>query len=169
MPEISNRFPKRVYKRVILGLCLALLFTLCACSGRVAKMNDGYYTAEARYYDDHGWKEVVTIYVMNDTIVTVEYNAYNPSGFIKSWDMRYMRQMNEINGTYPNEYTRLYADMLQTSQSPAEVDVISGATHSYYSFVRLSQAAIEQALAGDRQVAFVTIPAPIAEQAGGHE
>ena len=45
------------------------------------------------------------------SIVSVEYNAENASGFIKSWDNAYMQTMLHTNGTYPNEYTRYYASL----------------------------------------------------------
>ena len=57
----------------------------------------------------HGWKEYITILVKGGSIVSVEYNAENASGFIKSWDNAYMQNMLHSNGTYPNEYTRYYA------------------------------------------------------------
>ena len=42
----------------------------------------------------------------------MEYNAENASGFIKSWDNAYMQTMLHAQGTYPNEYTRSYANQL---------------------------------------------------------
>lgn len=53
---------------------------------------DGFYTVEMSDYNN-GWKEFVTIRVSGNKIVTVEYNAKNSSGFIKSWDIPYMRNM----------------------------------------------------------------------------
>ena len=63
---------------VILSLCLA------GC-GSEKGMKNGYYTAEMKEYD-YGWKEYVCIFVKNDKIVSIEFNAKNPSGFIKAWD-----------------------------------------------------------------------------------
>ena len=128
---------------------------LSACDHRTAELADGFYTAEAAVFDEHGWKEYITIYVYANSIVTVEYNAKNASGFIKSWDMEYMRTMNAVDGTYPNRYTREYAEALLLRQTPEQVDAISGATHSYVTFLQLAEAAIAQARAGDANVAFV--------------
>jgi major membrane immunogen (membrane-anchored lipoprotein) len=116
--------------------------------------------AEAKEFDSYGWKEYVSIFINNNEIVTVEYNAKNTAGFIKSWDMDYMRTMNSVSGTYPNEYTRIYAGALLESQDPDRVDAISGATNSYRSFILLAQAAIVQARAGDKSVSFIDIPEP---------
>jgi major membrane immunogen (membrane-anchored lipoprotein) len=119
-------------------------------------MQDGYYTAEEKEFY-HGWKEFVTIYVSNGQIVTVEYNAKNPAGFIKSWDMDYMRNMGSGSGTYPNEYTRTYAAELLAAQDVDSIDLITGATNSYNTFVPLARAAIEQAKKGDKTVIIVDV------------
>lgn len=139
------------------ALLLALVLLLGGCAQRTSAMKDGYYTAEVAEYDEHGWKEYVTILVKDGRIITAEYNASNISGFIKSWDISYMRDMNAVDGTYPNEYTRAYAADLLEAQSPDGVDMISGATHSYATMTQLSAAAIERAQAGDHSVAQVTV------------
>lgn len=132
------------------------IFSGCVLQ-RSDMMKDGYYTAVAAEFDEHGWKEYITIYVSGGTIVTTDYNAKNASGFIKSWDMEYMRVMNHVSGTYPNEYTRLYAEALMNTQNAQQVDAITGATHSYHTFVQLADAAIAQARSGDKSVCFVEI------------
>ena len=123
-----------------------------------SKMHNGYYTAEIAGFDSHGWKEYLTIYVSNNKIVTAEYDAQNISGFIKSWDMDYMRKMNATDGIYPNKYTRTYEVALLNWQNSDEVDTITGATHSYITFRILAAAAIAQAKAGDKQVAVCELP-----------
>ena len=140
------------------ALLAALLVCALGCSGETGKLQNGYYTAEAQYFDEYGWKEYLSIYVNNGHIVTAEYNAKNPSGFIKSWDMDYMRQMNSIDKNYPTRYTRNYAGALVTLQDPSRIDAMSGATNSHRSFTLLAAAAIKRARAGDKRVAFVYIP-----------
>jgi major membrane immunogen (membrane-anchored lipoprotein) len=117
-------------------------------------LQNGHYTAEMADYF-HGWKEFLTIYVNNGRIVTVDYNAKNSSGFIKSWDMEYMRLMNKTDGNYPNKYSRHYASELLARQETEGIDAMSGATESYVSFIALADAAIAHAKTGDRKVAFV--------------
>lgn len=145
----------RILPILLAALLAALLF--CACDSRGEGMVDGFYTAEAAEFDEHGWKEYITIYVKNGAIATVDYNAKNASGFIKSWDMEYMRVMSTTDGTYPNEYTRIYAEELLNRQDPGKVDVIAGATHSHGSFQQLAGAAMQQALLGDENVVFVNL------------
>ena len=139
----------------ILAVLLSLLLivpALTACGG--GGLQDGYYTAQAAEFS-HGWKEYITIMVKGGSIVSVEYNAENASGFIKSWDNAYMQNMLHSNGTYPNEYTRYYAGQLLSGQGEAPIDAITGATSSYGSFQKLAAAVLEQARKGDSSIVFV--------------
>ena len=137
---------KRIFG-IAITLAGMMLFTAC---GEQTGMQDGYYTAQASEFS-HGWKEYITIMVKGGSIVSVEYNAENASGFIKSWDNAYMQNMLHVQGTYPNEYTRYYAGQLLEGQGKEEIDALSGATSSYGSFQKLEAAVIEQAMKGDRK------------------
>ena len=140
---------------------LALLFTLLmmvslltAC-GEQTQLQDGYYTAQMSEYS-HGWREYITILVKGGSIVSVEYNAENASGFIKSWDNAYMQTMFHANGTYPNEYTRYYANQLLTGQGEGGIDAISGASSSHGTFQMLARAVLEQSRKGDSGIIYVS-------------
>jgi major membrane immunogen (membrane-anchored lipoprotein) len=143
---------------IILTAAVAAAFSILDLSPRSSapKLRDGYYTAEeADYY--RGWKEYLTIYVSNGKIVTCEYNAKNTSGFIKSWDMDYMRNMNEACENYPGKFTRNYTHALLANQTSSGIDAMSGATESHKSFIALADAALARALAGDYEVVFVDV------------
>ncbi len=141
-------------KRIFgIALTLAVMMLLTAC-GEQTGMQDGYYTAQASEFS-HGWKEYITIMVKGGSIVSVEYNAENASGFIKSWDNAYMQNMLHVEGTYPNEYTRYYAGQLLEGQGKEEIDALTGATSSYGSFQKLEAAVIEHAMQGDSSIAIV--------------
>lgn len=141
-------------KRILcLVLLLLMIMPMTAC-GSKNELQDGYYTAQAAQFS-HGWKEYITIMVKGGSIVSVEYNAENPSGFIKSWDNAYMQTMLHSNGTYPNEYTRYYANQLLEGRRDDDIDALSGATSSYGSFQKLSEAVLEQARKGDSDVVVV--------------
>lgn len=145
--------------RVLLILAILLATpSLNACSHGASEMQDGYYTAEANSFNSDGWKEFITIYVSDNKIVTVEYNAKNASGFIMSWDVDYMREMKEQFGTYPNKYSRWYAAELLNKQNTSGVRAITGAGQTHISFKLLAEAAIAQAKAGDKKIAFVDLP-----------
>ena len=134
-------------------LLLALALPLTACGGQDT-LQDGYYTAQAAEFS-HGWKEFITIMVKGGSIVSVEYNAENASGFIKSWDNAYMQNMLHSNGTYPNEYTRYYAGQLLKGQGEGTIDALAGASSSHGSFQKLAAAVVEQARKGDSSIVFV--------------
>ena len=66
-----------------------------------------------------------------------------------------MQNMLHINGTYPNEYTRNYANQLLESQGQGGIEAIAGASSSHGSFQVLAQAVLEQARLGDSSIAIV--------------
>jgi major membrane immunogen (membrane-anchored lipoprotein) len=134
------------------------MFLLPACAQDAPTMHDGYYTAEAADFDAEGWKPFITICVSNNKIVTVEYNAKNVSGFIKSWDVDYMRRMRDAAGIYPSKYIRAYAAALLDKQNPALINVIPGSEKSHILFKILSEAVISQARTGDKSIVFITYP-----------
>ncbi|MCI8453426.1 MAG: FMN-binding protein [Lachnospiraceae bacterium] len=140
------------------GLGFAVLLLLCALVFYSympkGEMQDGFYTAQMADYS-HGWKEYLCILVKNDTIVYAEFNAKDPSGYIKAWDNAYMRNMLSAGPTYPNEYTRGYVSQLINAQNPDAVNAISGATSSYNNFEKLSTAVLEQAKKGDSSIVVV--------------
>jgi major membrane immunogen (membrane-anchored lipoprotein) len=142
---------------------LILLFASCSIKGGSAgsggqKLADGYYTAEAASYDRYGWKDYIIIYIDNNNIVTAEYDAKNASGFLKTWDMDYMRLMGAQSGMYPAVYSREYSAALLRLQGPEGIDVLTGATESYYVFKILAETAISQARANKKNVVLVELP-----------
>jgi major membrane immunogen (membrane-anchored lipoprotein) len=124
-----------------------------------AVMQDGYYTAKAKNYDKDGWKDYVTIYVSRGRIVTAEFNAINSSGFTRSWDMDYQRNIRTKTGMLPSLYRRAYVNELQSLQRPDRVRPIAKAEHQHAVFQALAEAAISHAEAGDRSVAAVDLSA----------
>lgn len=138
--------------------CLLVCSLVSGCGGKKAKAQwqDGYYTAMMEEYD-FGWKEYVTICVMDHKIVSVEYNAKNASGFVKSWDNAYMRNMKPVMGTYPNRYTRYYAAKLLSEQNADQIDMLAGASTSGGNFRKLAAAVLECAEKGDTEIAVVPV------------
>lgn len=144
-------------------ICLLACILVSGCGSRKAKdqRQDGYYTAMMEEYS-FGWREYVTICVMDGKIVSVEYNAKNASGFVKSWDNVYMGNMNSVKGTYPNRYTRYYAAQLLEEQGADNIDMLAGASSSGGNFRRLAAAVLECAKRGDTEIALV----PVEKDAG---
>lgn len=147
---------KKLLSLIVIILVAIMALAATGCNDSTVGLSDGYYTAEDKT-GSHGWYEFLTIYVNDGKIVSAEYNAKNSSGFIKSWDMNYMRNMDPVDGTYPNEYTREYAKQLLDAQSTEGIDTIAGATHSYSTFMALAEVVLEKARNGDKTVAMVDI------------
>lgn len=141
-------------KTVCISLLLLMLLLCLSGCGSDNKMKDGFYTAEMSDFS-HGFKEYLCIMVKNDKIVYAEFNAKDPSGYIKAWDNAYMKNMAPISGTYPNEYTRAYVAQLIETQDPEKVETVTGASTSGGNFAKLSVAVVEQAKAGNSEVKIV--------------
>ena len=70
-----------------------------------------------------------------------------------------MQNMLHVTGTYPNEYTRYYANQLLEGQGAGNIDAISGASSSHGSFQLLAKAVLEQARLGDSSTVVVNTAA----------
>ncbi|MDR2052447.1 MAG: FMN-binding protein [Treponema sp.] len=139
------------------ALLVFFLSAIISCTNSSSRLKDGYYTAESSNYDEYGWKPFMTICVNNGIISQVEFNAKDIGGFIKSWDMNYMRLMSAASGTYPNEYSRFYASQFIEDQNADSIDVLTGATDSREHFVLLARAVLENARNGVTSVAIVPL------------
>ena len=69
-----------------------------------------------------------------------------------------MQTMRQSSGTYPNEYTRYYANQLLEGQGESGIDALAGATSSHGTFQVLAQAVVEQARKGDSSIVLVMCP-----------
>ncbi|HBV83823.1 MAG: FMN-binding protein [Lachnospiraceae bacterium] len=140
---------KYLFRRIAVVLAVMILALGIFMEYKSTKgLKDGFYTAEMAEYH-YGWIEYLIIQVKNDKIVSAEYNARNESGFVKSWDNAYMKNMMPGYGTYPNKYTREYVQQLIDSQVNTKVDVITGATSSGKNFEKLVAAVLKQAATGN--------------------
>ncbi|MDR3331921.1 MAG: hypothetical protein LBT08_04770 [Synergistaceae bacterium] len=137
---------------------LLFVFSLVGSESRADEMRDGYYAAEATDYDAEGWKDFITIYVSDNRIVNVEFNARNNCGFIRSWDLDYQRHLKAETGMNTGEYVRVYTYELINRQEAAKVLVLTGAERAHKIFQLLAEAAITRAKTGDKSMAFVDMP-----------
>ena len=138
------------------AICVSLILIAALLSGCSSKneMKDGFYTAEmSDYY--FGWKEYLCIMVKDDKVVYAEFNAKNPSGYIKAWDNAYMKNMKPVSGTYPNEYTRTYVSELIETQDPEKCETLTGATSSSTNYSKLSVALVEHPKKVDSKINIV--------------
>lgn len=158
---MKKRLTTNMTLRVVLFCVLALVAAVvpgCAeFGGDGSGMRNGYYSAVSADFDELGWKEFITLYVYNNRIVTVEYNARNASGLVLSWDGLAMRTLKAQTYTHPTQLLRRYSEALRNRQAPENVRRVAGDTYFYDSFKQLAAAAIARAKAGDKTVAEVRL------------
>lgn len=143
-------------RRIRAFLLLLLAATaLCACGPDKDAMQNGYYSATTASFNEDGWKEFITLYIYNNRIVTVEFNAHNASGLLRSWDGFAMRKAKKGPGLHPNRIIREYTQELLNRQDPGRIRKIPGDDYCYDIFVKLAAVAITQAKTGDKAVAEV--------------
>jgi len=107
-------------------------------------LTDGIYTAEAKDFDDHGWKAMVTVAVKNGKIANVFFDEINQDGMLKSFDPEYANNMKSKSGTTPLDAQVSLASALIEKQDAEKVDAVTGATHTSESF----KALVKEALSG---------------------
>ena len=123
------------------------------------KLVDGTYTLETNA-DKRGWATKFVITVKDGKITESDYDNFNDKGERKSADKAYQESMAaKTNGVGPEQYFKAYNEGLVTSQDPAKVEVVTGATHSHESFVEYAEKLIEAAKKGDTTTIKVEIPA----------
>ncbi|MFD1486197.1 extracellular electron transfer flavoprotein PplA [Lacticaseibacillus baoqingensis] len=112
------------------------------------KLKDGTYSLAEKNYS-HGYRVVFSIVVKNGKITESKYDNVDKNGKSKTQDTAYEKQMKKVNKVGPVEYTKALNDALVKKQSPAEVDVVSGATESSHAFVSYAEQLINAAQAGN--------------------
>lgn len=127
------------------AICVSLILIAALLSGCSSKseMKDGFYTAEMSDYS-FGWKEYLCIMVKDDKVVYAEFNAKNPSGYIKCLGQCLYEKYEACFRYLPNEYTRTYVSELIETQDPEKCETLTGATSSGTNFSKLSVAVVER-------------------------
>lgn len=142
-----------------LCLCFAWLLLTGApgCSEDAGSMHNGYYSAADAVFNGDGWKSFITLYIYNNQIVTVEYNARNASGLVLSWDVLSMRRLKARTRIHPSRLIREYTQELLNRQNPDHIRRIAGDDLIYERFTQLAAAAMAQARTGDRRLAEIRL------------
>ena len=135
-------------KRLV-AVILAAVAAACLMAGCSSGMKDGVYKAQYKDYDDHGWKDYVSITVEGGQITSVDYDAMNQDGAKKSEDTAYRESMEPVSNTYPAKFYKELEDQLTEMQDPKKVDAVTGATTSSNDFKILATEAIKAAKSGN--------------------
>ncbi|QTF08234.1 FMN-binding protein [Brenneria izadpanahii] len=115
-------------------------------------IKDGTYKAEAANFDDHGWKPFLELTYQDGKISAVKFDyTSEKDGHLKTSDEAYGKTMAAVTGTSPAIYTVKLPQSLIEKQDIANIDGVTGATHSTEDFKKLASAAIENAKAGNSE------------------
>jgi len=104
---------------------------------------DGTYKAEEPAFNEHGWKAMVEVTVMDGIISEAKFDEVNEQGVYKSQDEAYLEQYKQVAGQDMLEAINALETALVNAQNVDLVDAVSGATYASYSF----NALVAQALA----------------------
>ncbi|WP_042275857.1 FMN-binding protein [[Clostridium] dakarense] len=157
-------------RKILVGLCASLLtLSLVGCSStpkeeakadtpkteEAAGMKDGVYEAETKDADENGGKARVSVKVESGKITEAKYNEFTDDGD-KRANEGYNKMMKEKSGTNPSEYEPAIEKQIVDAQS-AEIDGVTGATHSSAKAKTLFGAALKNANEGKTEKEVVEV------------
>lgn len=118
-----------------------------------AELKDGSYTLKEKN-NSNGYHTEFTIVVKDGKVTESNYDNVNDEGKSKQDDTEYNEMMKDKAGTDPSEFIPTFNEefvkaMGEEDGSPAEMDVVTGATHSFHSFVIYAEQLLNAAEKGD--------------------
>lgn len=116
-----------------------------------APLQDGVYKLEEKNIGSTGWRFVMEMTVEDGKITDSNYNYLNENNEYKTDDEEYQEKMTEHVGIGPQDFVPQLNQNLVDTQDPAEVEVISGATHSAEVFKIYAQQLINAAEKGNEE------------------
>lgn len=128
-----------------------------AASSEVAagELQDGTYKLEEKNLDKNGWKADFALTVKDGKITESNYDYLDKDGNLKSENEEYEKAMKEKTGTGPAEYIPELNAELVAKGDPADVEVVTGATHSSESFKKYAQQLVDAAKEGNTETIMV--------------
>ena len=114
-----------------------------------APLQDGTYSLKEVELDDHGWRVEMTITVKDGKIVESNFDYVNADGQLKSADEGYQQAMADKVGVGPADFIPQLNEALVETQNPVDVEVVTGATHSWEKFRAYAQMLVQAAQKGD--------------------
>jgi len=116
-----------------------------------AALQDGTYSLAEKNIGSTGWKVIMDITVDAGKITTADYNYLNAEDFLKTDDDEYQELMADKVGTGPQDYIPALNENLVATQDAAEVDIVTGATHSAETFKLYASQLVNAAQKGDTE------------------
>lgn len=114
-------------------------------------LQDGTYTLVEKNLDDNGWRTEFSITVVDGVITESNYDNVNEAGESKVDDADYQAMMSDKTGVGPQDFIPALNEQLVDTQDPAEVEVVTGATHSSESFVQYAEQLLDAAKEGNTE------------------
>lgn len=111
-------------------------------------LKDGSYSATFDHLDGKGWKPFLKIDIKDGKISKADFNYKNPDGKLKTEDENYEKSMKAKNGLGPVEYAPKIDENI-VKKGAADIDTVSGATHSTDNAKLLLKAILDKAAKGD--------------------
>ncbi|MTD41799.1 FMN-binding protein [Erwinia sp. CPCC 100877] len=118
-----------------------------------ADLKDGTYSLKEKN-NSNGYHAEFTMVVKDGKVTESKYDNINDEGKSKVDDADYNKNMKEKSGSNPEAYIPTLNEefvkaMSKEDGSPADVEVVTGATHSSHSFVIYAQQLVNAAEKGD--------------------
>lgn len=114
-------------------------------------LQDGSYRIEDLNFGDTGWKEALEITVVDGEITEATWESKDEDGNDKIDDEDYQETMTNVNELGPQDFIPDLEGQLVDKQDPADVEVVSGATHTSEKFQDYAQQLVEAAEEGNTE------------------
>ena len=118
-----------------------------------AELKDGTYTIEEKNYNN-GYRVAFSIDVKDGKVVASKYDNINEDGKSKQEDVDYNKMMQDKAGNSPEKFIPAFNEalvdqMAKEDGTPGDIEVVSGATHSFHTFILYTEQLINAAEKGD--------------------
>lgn len=117
----------------------------------MAALQDGAYSLAEKNIGSTGWKVIMDITVEDGKITAADYNYLNAEDQLKTDDDEYQELMKDQSGTGPQDYIPALNENLIQTQDAADVDIVTGATHSAEVFKLYAAQLINAAQKGETE------------------
>jgi sex pheromone cAD1 len=112
-------------------------------------LTDGEYSLEEKNIGATGWKTVFKMTVKDGKIAESNYNYVNKDGQLKTDNEEYQKMMSEKTGVGPQDFVPALNKAFVEQQGAADIEVITGATHSWHGFKIYASQLVNAAQKGD--------------------
>lgn len=146
-----------VTKQIAAVFLAALLLPMAGCR-QEATLQDGSYRAEVAGFDSRGYKDYLEVTVEGGEITEVVYDGVDEDGGLKTKNEKYAEDMQAVQDTYPEKYTKDLINQYLEAQSATKVDALAGATYSSEVFTALASALEAAMLEGNTSTVVVENP-----------